>query len=167
MSGQRPAPRLHTRRRSASVRFSPAKARPSAIRVAGVEEAGFTLIEIMVVVVILGILAAIVVPRIVDRPDQARQVKVQQDLRGIGAALELYRLDHAAYPATQDGLVALVASPGAGRRYLDRVPKDPWGRAYHYQQPGQHGEYDIYTLGADGQEGGTGSAADVGSWDLD
>ena len=128
---------------------------------------GFTLIEVMVVVVILGILAAIVIPNIVDRPDQARLVKVRQDLRGIEAALELYRLDQQTYPTTQGGLEALANPPAGQRRYLDRLPKDPWGEPYHYLQPGQHGNFDVYSLGADRQPGGEGASADVGNWSLE
>jgi general secretion pathway protein G len=136
--------------------------------------AGFTLIEVMVVVVILGILAAVVVPRVMSRPDEARVVKAQQDLRAIGAALDLYKLDNFRYPDTQQGLEALVTKPtgldpGANWRadgYLPGLPQDPWGAPYKYLQPGQHGVYDLYSLGADGASGGEGFDADVGNWDL-
>jgi general secretion pathway protein G len=134
---------------------------------------GFTLIEVMVVVVILGILAAIVVPRIMSRPDEARVIKTQQDLRAIGAALDLYKLDNFTYPTTAQGLEALVTKPaslasGANWRdggYLAKLPVDPWGGDYQFLSPGQRGEYDLFSLGADGALGGTGSAKDLGNWD--
>jgi len=136
--------------------------------------AGFTLIEVMVVVVILGILAAVVVPRVMSRPDEARVVKARQDIRAIGAALDLYKLDNFRYPDTQQGLEALVdkptgLDPGANWRadgYLPALPQDPWGAPYKYLQPGQHGVYDLYSLGADGASGGEGFDADIGNWDL-
>jgi len=136
---------------------------------------GFTLIEVMVVVVILGILAAIVVPRIMSRPDEARGVKAQQDLRAIGAALDLYKLDNFNYPSTALGLEALVTRPaalppGANWRtggYLAKLPTDPWGAPYQYLAPGQHGEYDLYSLGADGTLGGEGNNRDLGNWEVE
>ncbi len=134
---------------------------------------GFTLIEIMVVVVILGILAGIVVPRVMDRPDDARIASAKQDIRQIEQALELYRMDNFHYPSTDQGLEALVEEPSGSpepenwRQYLPRVPRDPWGRDYQYSHPGEHGEFDVYTLGADGQEGGEGSDAVIGNWDVD
>jgi general secretion pathway protein G len=121
-------------------------------------ESGFTLIEVMVVVVILAILATIVVPRIMDRPDQARVTKARQDIRAIEAALNLYRLDNFRYPSTDENLDMLVP------KYLDRVPEDPWGNSYLYLSPGEHGDFDIFSLGADGAEGGDGVDADVGNW---
>lgn len=136
---------------------------------------GFTLIEVMVVVVILGILAAVVVPRIMDRPDEARVVKAKQDIRALKSALDLYKLDNYNYPSTEQGLEALVQKPTmlpepprwkAGG-YLENLPKDPWGRPYQYLQPGQQGPVDIYSLGADGQLGGEGKDADIGNWNLD
>nr|VFK57420.1 MAG: general secretion pathway protein G [Candidatus Kentron sp. TUN]VFK65772.1 MAG: general secretion pathway protein G [Candidatus Kentron sp. TUN] len=123
---------------------------------------GFTLIEVMVVVVILGILAAIVVPKVMDRPDAARVTKAEQDIRALDNALSLYRLDNFRYPTTDEGLEVLVA----GGKYLSRLPKDPWGNEYLYLQPGEYGEVDIYTLGADGQPGGDGFNADIGNWNL-
>lgn len=134
---------------------------------------GFTLIEVMVVVVILGILAAIVVPRIMDRPDEARIIKAKQDIRVLESALNLYRLDNYTYPTTDQGLEALVQKPNdppeppRWKPYLDRLPQDPWGRPYQYLQPGQHGPVDIYSLGADGQQGGEGTNADIGNWNLE
>lgn len=134
---------------------------------------GFTLIEIMVVVVILGILAAILVPRIMDRPDQARIIAAQNDIRAISSALKLYRLDNGGYPSTEQGLSSLVKRPETGnvapnwRPYLDRLPKDPWRNDYQYLSPGVHGEIDIFSLGGDGQPGGEGTAADIGSWNIE
>lgn len=134
---------------------------------------GFTLIEIMVVVVILGILAAVVVPKIMDRPDQAKIVRAKADVRSIESALNMYKLDNHRYPASDQGLSALVERPSGsdGAKnwkqggYLDRVPKDPWDNEYRYLNPGQHGTIDVYSLGADGQEGGEGVNADIGNWD--
>ena len=137
--------------------------------------AGFTLIEIMVVVVILGILAALIVPNIMDRPDMARVTRTRQDIRALQTALNLYRLDNYRYPTTDQGLEALVEQPAieplppAYRKggYLERMPKDAWGRPYLYLSPGLHGEVDISSLGADGQPGGEGVNADIQSWALD
>ncbi|MBN8482549.1 MAG: type II secretion system major pseudopilin GspG [Xanthomonadales bacterium] len=132
---------------------------------------GFTLIEILVVVVILGILAAIVVPRVMQRPAEARVTRVKQDLQGIVTALNLYKLDNFRYPGNEQGLQALVAKPSGQPEapnwkgpYLDRLPKDPWNRAYQYQQPGQRGEIDVFSYGADGRPGGEGEDADIGNW---
>lgn len=133
---------------------------------------GFTLIEIMVVITILGILAAIIVPRVMDRPDQARIIAAQNDVRAIMSALKLYRLDNATYPTTEQGLQALVQRPETGQvpanwhRYLERLPKDPWGGEYQYLNPGVRGEIDVFSLGADGQPGGDGVASDIGSWNV-
>ena len=135
------------------------------------KQSGFSLIEIMVVVVILGILAAIVVPQILSRPDQARVVKAKQDVLAIQNALELYKLDNGFYPSTDQGLLALVEKPNTSpipqdwKIYLKSLPKDPWGRDYLYLNPGQHVEVDVYTLGASGQAGGTGINAEIGNWD--
>ena len=133
---------------------------------------GFTLIEILVVVVILGILAAIVVPRVMERPGEARVTRAKQDIQGIATALNLYKLDNFAYPSSEQGLDALVTKPTGQPDapnwkgpYLDRVAKDPWGKPYQYQRPGQHGEIDIFSYGADGKPGGEGEAADVGNWE--
>ena len=133
---------------------------------------GFTLIEVMVVVIILGILAAIVVPRVMDRPDVARVTKAKQDIRALESALNLYKLDNFRYPTTDQGLEALVKKPGVPpepknwRPYMDRLPKDPWGNPYQYLSPGEHGEVDVFSLGADGRPGGEGLDADIGNWDL-
>lgn len=138
---------------------------------------GFTLIEIMVVVVILGILAAIAVPRIMSRPDTARITKAKQDIRVMENALKLYRLDNFTYPSTDQGLEALVSKPSGDPQaknwnpdgYLDRLPKDPWGNPYQYLSPGVKNEtgVDLYTLGADARPGGEGPNADIGNWNLE
>lgn len=135
---------------------------------------GFTLIEVMVVVVILGILAALVVPKIMGKPDEARIVKVKQDIQALESALKLYRLDNYVYPSTDQGLEALVTKPTGvpeprqwkSGGYVDRLPQDPWGFAYNYMSPGSHGEIDIWSLGADGQLGGEGVMADIGNWNV-
>jgi general secretion pathway protein G len=134
---------------------------------------GFTLVEVMVVVAILGILAALIVPKIIGRSDDARIVAAKQDVATLVAALKLYRLDNQRYPTTEQGLKALVEKPTVepvpvnwkAGGYLDKLPKDPWGNAYQFLQPGIHGELDIFSFGADGQPGGTGNDADIGSWD--
>jgi general secretion pathway protein G len=134
---------------------------------------GFTLIEIMVVVVILGILAALIAPNVISRIDEAQVTKVRQDLRAIESALKLYRLDRFRYPTTEEGLNALVNRPSDASvpwpqgGYLDRLPTDPWNRPYLYLQPGNNGDFDVYTLGRDGQQGGEGLDADIGNWETD
>ena len=135
---------------------------------------GFTLIEIMVVVVIMAILAALIVPRVMSRPDEARVVAAQQDIRTIVQALKLYRLDNMRYPGTEQGLAALVQAPTVpplapnwkSGGYLERLPRDPWGNAYQYLNPGIHAEIDVLSFGADGVAGGDGFDADIGSWAL-
>lgn len=134
---------------------------------------GFTLIEVLVVIVILGILAGLIVPRVMDRPDQARAVAAKNDINAIMNALKLYRLDNGTYPSGDQGLQALVRRPETGDiprnwksgGYLERLPKDPWGSDYQYLNPGIQGEVDVVSLGADRQPGGEGYNADIGSWD--
>jgi general secretion pathway protein G len=133
---------------------------------------GFTLIEIMVVITILGILAALIVPRVVGRTDDARISAGKQDIASIMQALKLYRLDNGRYPSTEQGLRALVERPNGDPvpnnwkqgGYLERLPKDPWGNDYQYLNPGTHGEIDVMSYGRDGQPGGEGPDADIGSW---
>lgn len=135
---------------------------------------GFTLIEVLVVIVILGILAALVVPRVLERPDEARAVAARSDIASIMSALKLYRLDNQRYPTTEQGLAALTARPTIAplppnwkpNGYLERLPNDPWGHPYQYLNPGVRGEIDVFSFGADGAPGGAGVDADIGSWDL-
>ena len=138
------------------------------------KNSGFTLIEVMIVVVILGILAAVVIPKILDRPDQARVAAAKADIAVIMQQLKLYRLDNTFYPTTDQGLQALTVKPTGNPMpanwkqggYLERLPNDPWGRPYQYLNPGINGEIDVFSLGADGQRGGEGANADIGSWAL-
>ncbi|MDF0605494.1 type II secretion system major pseudopilin GspG [Neisseriaceae bacterium TC5R-5] len=133
---------------------------------------GFTLIEIMVVIVILAVLATLIVPKIMSRPDEARVVAAKQDINSVAQALKLYRLDNSRYPTTEQGLKALIEKPTATPEpknwkpggYLERLPNDPWGNPYQYANPGTHGEMDIWSLGADGEPGGEGVNADIGNW---
>jgi len=135
-------------------------------------ERGFTLIEVMVVVVILGILAAVIVPKIMDNPDKARIVKARSDVQALKSALDMYKLENFNYPSTNQGLQALVEKPSGSPEprnwkqggYLDNLPSDPWGNDYQYLNPGVHSEIDIYSLGADGRPGGEGVDADIGNW---
>jgi general secretion pathway protein G len=137
---------------------------------------GFTLIEIMVVITILGILAALIVPRVVGRTDDARLAATRQDIASVMQALKLYRLDNGRYPTTEQGLQALINKPTAEPvpnnwkqgGYLERssVPRDPWGHPYQYLNPGLRGEIDVFSFGADGQAGGENADADIGSWSL-
>jgi general secretion pathway protein G len=143
-------------------------------RLAQAASRGFTLIEIMVVVVIMGILAALVVPKLMGRADDARIIAAKQDISTIMQALKLYKLDNQRYPTTEQGLQSLVQKPTSGPTangwksggYIDKLPKDPWGGQYQYLSPGVKGEVDVFSFGADGQPGGSGNDADVGSWDL-
>ena len=131
---------------------------------------GFTLIELMVVLVIIGVLAALIVPNVLDRADDARVTAARTDVNNLVQALKLYRLDNQRYPTSEQGLAALVNRPAAApapanwRRYLDKLPADPWGRPYQYINPGVHGDVDVLSLGADGAPGGEGLNADIGSW---
>jgi len=131
---------------------------------------GFTLIELMVVLVIIGILGALIVPNVLDRADDARVTAAKTDVNNVMQALKLYRLDNQRYPSAAQGLAALTTKPTIDpippnwRPYLDKLPNDPWGRAYQYLNPGLRGEVDVLSLGADGQAGGEGKNADIGSW---
>ncbi len=137
--------------------------------------AGFTLIEVMVVIVILGILAAVVVPRVMDNPDKARTVKAKQDIRTLESALNMYKLDNFNYPSTDQGLESLVTEPAGSPEpknwksggYIMRLPKDPWGNEYQYLSPGVNGVVDVFTYGADSQEGGEEAGVDIGNWNLE
>ena len=138
---------------------------------------GFTLIEIMVVIIILGILAVYIGPKIMGRPGEAKQVKAQVDISALETALKLYKLDNGGYPATEQGLLALVEKPETGNvpkkwkegGYLDKgkVPKDPWGNDFVYLSPGVHGDYDIISYGRDGVPGGEGEDKDINSWEIE
>lgn len=135
---------------------------------------GFTLLEIMVVVVILGILASVVVPNLLGNKEKADQQKAVSDISALEQALDMYKLDNSVYPTTDQGLEALVTKPSGSpepRNYRDggyirRLPQDPWGYDYQYLSPGDKGTLDIFSLGSDGQEGGEGSAADIGNWNI-
>jgi general secretion pathway protein G len=131
---------------------------------------GFTLIEMMVVVLIIGVLAALIVPNVLDRADEARAIAARTDVNNLVQALKLYKLDNQRYPSAEQGLQALLAKPTSGpvpmnwKPYLDKLPNDPWGRPYQYLNPGIKGEIDVLSFGADGQAGGEGKNADIGSW---
>ncbi len=137
-------------------------------------QSGFTLIEIMVVVVILGILISFAALNILDEPDKARLVAAKNDIRTLGNALKLYRLDNGKYPSTEQGLISLTQKPSSGRvprnykpgGYLDKLPADPWGGEYQYLSPGVRSEIDIFTYGADNQPGGEDWDADIGNWNI-
>ncbi len=131
---------------------------------------GFTLIELMVVLVIIGVLAALIVPNVLERADDARTAAARTDVNNLMQALKLYRLDNQRYPTAEQGLAALLTRPTTTpipvnwKPYLDKLPNDPWGQPYRYLNPGIHGEIDVLSFGADGQAGGQGKDADVGSW---
>ncbi len=133
-------------------------------------QAGFTLIELMVVLVIIGVLAALIVPNVLDRADDARVMAARTDVNNLVQALKLYKLDNQRLPTAEQGLQALIAKPTSGpipanwKPYLEKLPNDPWGRPYQYLNPGVKGEVDVMSLGADGQAGGEGKDADIGSW---
>ncbi|MDH5764674.1 MAG: type II secretion system major pseudopilin GspG [Gammaproteobacteria bacterium] len=138
------------------------------------KQQGFTLIEIIVVVVIIGILATFIAPKFLGRTDEARITKAKADIGALESALELYKLDNYNYPSTDQGLQALVEKPGSDPvpvnwkdGYIKKLRKDPWQRDYLYLSPGEHGQIDIYTLGADGVEGGEGANADIGNWNIE
>ena len=135
---------------------------------------GFTLIEIMVVVIIIGLLAAVIIPEVIGKVDEARIAKAKQDIQSLETALTMFRLDNSKYPTTEQGLKSLVVQPTDPSirhwrpgGYIQRVSKDPWGSDYQYVYPGTHGrEYDLFSLGADGQPGGEGIDADIGNWNI-
>jgi general secretion pathway protein G len=140
-------------------------------------QAGFTLIELMVVIIILGILAGLIIPRVMGRPDEARQAKAKIQIESIESALKLYKLDNGGYPSTEQGLQALVEAPTAGNLpknwrqggYLEKgkVPKDPWGNDFVYVCPGSHGDFDLSSLGKDGEPGGEGVDKDINNWEIE
>ena len=131
---------------------------------------GFTLIELLVVLVIIGVLAALIVPNVLNRADEARVTAARTDVNNLIQAMKLYKLDNQRFPTAEQGLEALVKKPNVGtpppnwKPYLDKLPNDPWGRAYQYVNPGVKGEIDVFSFGADGQPGGEGNDADIGSW---
>ena len=134
------------------------------------DKRGFTLIELMVVLLILGLLAALVAPRVLNRLGESKQKIARMQIEMLSSALDQFKLDVGRYPTTEEGLKALIENPGVegwNGPYLKKkkIPKDPWGRPYIYKCPGEHGEYDLYSLGADGKEGGTGENADITSWE--
>jgi len=138
---------------------------------------GFTLIELMVVIVILGILAGLIVPRIMGRPEEAKQLKAKLTIESLETSLRLYKLDMGSYPTTEQGLAALITAPGTGNAannwreggYIEkgRVPMDPWGQSFIYLSPGVHGDYDIISYGSDGVPGGDGKDKDINSWEIE
>ena len=140
------------------------------MRLRRVAQAGFTLIELMVVLVIIGVLAALIVPNVLDRADDARATAAKTDVNNLMQALKLYKLDNQRFPSSEQGLQSLVSKPSTApvppnwKPYVEKLPNDPWGRPYQYLNPGVRGEIDVMSFGADGQPGGEGKDADVGSW---
>ena len=134
-------------------------------------KSAFTLIELMIVVMILGLLATVVMPKILNRPEQARRMKAKVDIRNIETALAMYKTDTGRFPTTSQGLQALVSNPGIEGYnkdgYLDKVPKDPWGNEYIYLSPGSHSDFDIISYGADGESGGENTDADINNWETE
>ncbi|PSW03377.1 type II secretion system protein GspG [Photobacterium lipolyticum] len=138
------------------------------------KQRGFTLLEVMVVIVILGVLASLVVPNLLGNKEKADQQKVVTDISALEQSLDMYKLDNSVYPSTDQGLEALVSKPSSTPEprnyrdggYIKRLPKDPWGYEYNYVMPGEHGAIDVFSLGADGQEGGEGNNTDIGNWNM-
>ena len=151
-------------------RQQPLQTHRTGCRLPALVQRGFTLIELMVVLVIIGVLAALIVPNVLDRADDARTTAAKTDVNKLIQALKLYHLDNQRYPTGEQGLAALTAKPTTNpappnwRPYLDKLPADPWGRPYQYLNPGVHAEVDVLSLGADGLPGGEGNNADIGSW---
>ncbi|MBA2675790.1 type II secretion system major pseudopilin GspG [Ramlibacter sp.] len=143
---------------------------PTSLSLRRALQRGFTLIELMVVLVIIGVLAALIVPNVLDRADDARSTAARTDVNNVMQALKLYKLDNQRYPTAEQGLQALIARPAAApvppnwKPYLDKLPNDPWGRPYQFLNPGIKSEVDVMSFGADGQQGGEGKNADIGSW---
>lgn len=165
---------MATRRLGLTIRSTRGSVARASVSGAG-RQAGFTLIEIMVVIVILAILAGLVVPKILGRTDEARRTAAKLQIKNFEQALSLFKLDNVYYPSTEQGLEALVTKPSVGREpkfyreggYLQKVPQDPWGNPYIYRSPGEHGEYEIISFGPDGSPGGDGKNKDLESWNLD
>ncbi|NKE71398.1 type II secretion system major pseudopilin GspG [Candidatus Manganitrophus noduliformans] len=145
------------------------------VRLSRQAQAGFTLIEIMVVITILAILSVLVVPKLVGRTDEARRVAAKVQIKSIEEGLQMYKLDNGDYPSTEQGLDALVNKPSVGEipknwregGYLPKIPADPWGNQYVYVSPGTHGDFDLLSYGADGEGGGEGKSADIESWNME
>ena len=168
-----PGPSAHRPIKRPPMTFAIASRRPARTRAGGgpgLLRRGFTLIELMVVLVIIGVLAALIVPNVLDRTDDARATAAKADINNLVQALKLYKLDNQRFPSAEQGLESLVRKPTVGtippnwKPYLDKLPADPWGRPYQYVNPGVKGEIDVFSYGADGQAGGEGKNADIGSW---
>ena len=139
--------------------------RDNELRLNRKHEQGFTLLEIMVVLVIMGVLAAMVAPRFIERADEAKVEATKAQMQNVSQALKLYRLQNGRYPSSSEGIQALVNPGKSGKRYLDNVPKDAWGNDFVYLAPGVHGDFDILSYGGDAKAGGSGYDADIGNWD--